>query len=174
VQEKYNPGRPEGNSQREQNTQAIKRYVDEEFRRHQGTKTREEIIRGKLNYEAADGSVKNERINNERRDFFGFVLLAWDAIAYHRYEIGSQIEQEAGEFLHDVTARLDKPVIPLQPLQTEMLDALAHAAGIPHHEGKNEIPIPEKLFRDNYSKWKTSNEYRTAYNENMARRNNRR
>ncbi len=102
--------------------------------------------------------------NEIRRDFFSPLLLAWDALAYDRYEPGLIQEASAGETLNYHYQASHEPTIKLSDPQIRIIDALAEAVGIPHQKGQTEIEIPEKLRH--YEKWVLSEDYQFEFRLN--------
>jgi hypothetical protein len=108
-------------------------------------------------------------VARERFNFFYTLGIAWDALAFDRYEFGSNTHFEAGGDVSNYSGEVEKPVVNLNPVQTRLIGALAEVAGIPYKREQNQIPIPEKLQGGNYSQWITSPEYLKAYNAYLAK-----
>jgi hypothetical protein len=92
---------------------------------------------------------------------------AWDALAYERYTPGSRAETQGGFWVFLLYRRTQEPTIKLSPEQTQIIDALTEAVGIPHQRGQADIEIPEKLR--NYEKWTSSVEYRQRREQAQAK-----
>ena len=122
----------------------------------------EAIIRKQLDWYA-------DTPNKEKAETFFVLRSAWDALAYDRYEIGSQEEGLAGSVLQAYYAATHEPTIKLSdPRQVRLLDALTEAAGIPHQRGQAEVEIPEKLR--NYTNYQMSEEYQQKWAQAQAKR----
>jgi hypothetical protein len=138
-------------------------YVKEQEKIFGEFLTREEIIRLKLNFEEESAA------NKQRKEFFAPLRRAWDVLAYERYEPGSIEEHHSGVLLSRFYQYYREPVIRLSdPLQVEVLDALAEACEIPHKRGQAEIEIPEK--RRDYDQWTASGEYQERVAKAQAER----
>jgi hypothetical protein len=108
--------------------------------------------------------------NTEKAETFFTLRSAWDALAYDRYEIGSQEEGLAGSILQAYYSATHEPTIKLSnPRHVRLLDALTEAAGIPHPRGQADVEIPEKLR--NYNKHVLSNAYQERWAQAQAKRN---
>jgi hypothetical protein len=99
--------------------------------------------------------TKDNQLAHERGLFYREIRNAWDAIVYDHYirkdgVADSVKKRSAAHSLSVVYQRakaMGEPrpeIIKLDPLQTQILDALAEAADIPHQRGQNEIEIPER------------------------------
>jgi len=105
----------------------------------------------------------------EEGTFFRTVRLAWDALAYDRYEPGSNTEIMVGVNLWNYYRSTRETTVKLtQPVQVRMLDAMTEAVGLPHIKGQAEIEIPEKL-RD-VVKYHRSQEYQERVAAAKAKR----
>lgn len=119
-------------------------------------------IRGVLDWYADSGNEQRaESVHNLRN--------AWDALAYEQYRPGSRIEGLAGSGLQAYYGDTHEPTIKLSSLQTQIIDAMAEAAAVPHKKGQTEIEIPEKLRH--YNKYQMSPEYHQRFEEARAKRN---
>src|SRR4051794_28744485 len=100
--------------------------------------------------------------DNPRADLFSPIRLAWDTIAYDRYEAGSDAERGAGVSLNFYSMDRDggSTIKLSDPLQVKVIDALTEAVGIPHEKGQTEFEIPEQLRGQNYPEWCFSSEYK--------------
>ena len=122
----------------------------------------ETAVRGVLDWYAGTA-------NTELGDHLFTVRSAWDALAYDRYEPRSREEGLAGSVLQAYYGATREPIIKLtHPMEVQVLDAFAEAAGVPHQRGQSEIEIPEKLR--NYNKYIMSAEYQTRLTEAKAKR----
>jgi hypothetical protein len=122
----------------------------------------EAVIRNQLDWHA--GSP-----DQEKGETFFTLRIAWDALAYDHYAIGSREEGLAGSILQAYYGATHEPTIKLtDPRQVRLLDAMTEAAGIPHQRGKAEIEIPEKLR--NYTKYQMSAEYQQRWAQSQAKR----
>jgi hypothetical protein len=151
-------------------TRLLNIYITEQEKSFGEFLTREEIIRIKLNSEE-DLEASNERpTDNTQTSFFTPLRRAWDALAYERYEPGSEDEHMAGSTLCSYTGSINGgPTIKLtNPLQVKILDAITEVAGIPHKKGQSEIPIPDKL--QHYHEWIFSQEYQELLAKAKAKR----
>jgi hypothetical protein len=82
----------------------------------------------------------------EEGAFFQQIQLAWDALAFDRYEPGSSTEITVGAQLWHYYRTTRETTIKLtNPVQVRMLDAMTEAVGLPHTKGQADIAIPEKL-----------------------------
>jgi hypothetical protein len=105
----------------------------------------------------------------EKSETFFTLRTAWDALAYDRYEVGSNEEGLAGSVLQAYYAATHEPTIKLaDPRQVRLLDALTEAAGIPHQRGQTEVHIPEKVR--NYTAYQMSAEYQQRWAQAQAKR----
>jgi hypothetical protein len=118
------------------------------------------IIRGNLAYQGMFAGYeyggKDNQLISERGTFYAKLGKAWDAIAYDHYRRRDGVEDwfemnlagrnVSGAYqLAQARGESRPEIITLDPLQTQILDALAEAADIPHQRGQSEIEIPEKL-----------------------------
>jgi hypothetical protein len=140
----------------------MRSFVQERYSQSGGHFSVEEILRSKLSWEAGGGK--------DRLQFFTPLLWAWDALAYDRYEPGSEDEHMAGSTLYSYAGSINGgPTIKLtNPLQVKILDAITEVAGIPHKKGQGEIPIPDKL--QHYHEWIFSQEYQELLAKAKAKR----
>lgn len=104
----------------------------------------------------------------ESGDFYLPIYHAWLVITYDH---NSKLNRATAlhETAHILSRRFktaqhvpdqEPETIKLNPLQAEILNAMAESIGIDHEEVKDEVKIPEK-FRD-YDKWKVLGEYEDA------------
>jgi hypothetical protein len=130
------------------------------------------IIRERLNLEAHSThllSTASPEEKKKEKDFFYPLLLAWDILAYDRYEAGLNEEHLAAVGLssyyqHYRVISPDRNIVAIKlshPVQIGVLDALTEAVGIPHQKRQAEIETPEKL-RD-WNKWTMSKEYQERW-----------
>jgi hypothetical protein len=117
----------------------------------------EAIIRSRLVFEWQTGRTSKEKEVRAKREFAYHLELAWNVLAYYRYDPGSVDERDAGSKLQLYYYRTREQVIKLTEPQISIIDALAEAVGIPHERGQAEIVIPEKLKY--YSKYQLTKEY---------------
>jgi hypothetical protein len=106
--------------------------------------------------------------NEQRAERFHTLRRAWDALAYEQYEPGSREEGLAGSELQAYYGATHEPTITLSPLQTQITDAMAEAAGIPHKKGQTAIEIPEKLRH--YNRYLLSPEYQERLSQAQAKK----
>jgi hypothetical protein len=100
------------------------------------------------------GYLTNQ-LAQERGLFYFKIRHAWDVIAFDHYRMRDGVEdafekQRAADSLSaayqiGAMGETRPEIIKLDPLQVQILDALAEAADIPHQRGQSEIEIPEKL-----------------------------
>ena len=141
--------------------------IHQEEQQYRGAFSPAQIVRRHLEREWQRG---HDQGNQEREEFFDRLEHAWDALAYERYEIGSDEERHAGTLTVGPYYRhTQEPTIRFSdPMQVRILDALAEAVGILHQRGQTEIEIPEKL--KNYLAWQRSKEYEELWHQARARR----
>ena len=99
--------------------------------------------------------TKDNQLAHERGLFYKKIEAAWDAIAYDHYIFRDGVVDSVKRYsaANDLSATYQRAkamgesrpeIIKLDPLQAQILDALAEAADIPHQRGQNEIEIPER------------------------------
>jgi hypothetical protein len=103
-----------------------------------------------------------------RAERFHTLRHAWYALAYEQYEPGSREEGLAGSVLQEYYGDTHEPTIKLSPLQSQLIDAMTEAAGIPHEKGQTAIVIPEKLRH--YNRYLLSPEYQERLSQAQAKK----
>ena len=99
--------------------------------------------------------TKDNQLAHERGLFYEKIEAAWDAIAYDHYIFRDSFVDSVKRrgAANDLSVEYQRAkamgesrpeIIKLDPLQTQILDALAEAADIPHQRGQSEIEIPER------------------------------
>ena len=145
---------------------AFSSYIKGMEQRTKGHWTPEHIVHTKLNEEARSHMFSS---NERARGFFDIVAIAFDALAYDRYEPGSETEKSVGVSLNAYTMYESTTVRLTDPLQIKIIDALSDAVGIPHKRGQEEFEIPEQLRGRNFSRWCFSHEYQQRVTQAQAK-----
>lgn len=131
----------------------FRRFIaqEQERRRTHGFDTSpEHIIHSKLDDETMRPEHTDPKTRSQAFDFWRPLGLAWDALAYNRYDPDSHEKHLATSRLSTAyeVSKLSpqrEPVIRLTRYQAGILDALTEAAGIPHQKRQTAIAIPEKV-----------------------------